>query len=278
MHRPLLFALVVSLLSGLATIPAAQRTSERTPGSLGHIHGVIRDATGAALPDVEVTLTGPSSFRRVTLSDANGEFWFRDLGAGRYTAAARLAGFTTVKVSTVVAVGFTRDLSFVLQPAALEEPAVITGKNAKPYAPPPQSTIASSAAGALRDGAGRYDRFNTEAYDKIDDNGWFEAARKPLSTFSTDVDTASYANVRRFLNHGQIPPKDAVRLEELINYFSYDYTEPRHGQPFGVTTTIGDCPWNSRHRLALIGLQARRIDASHLPPRNLVFLIDVSGS
>ncbi len=88
-------------------------------------------------------------------------------------------------------------------------------------------------------------RFNTEAYDKIDDNRWTDVSRSPLSTFSTDVDTASYANVRRFLNQGQLPPKDAVRIEELINYFSYDYPEPRDGKPFAVTTAIGDCPWNA---------------------------------
>src|SRR4029450_5725226 len=122
------------------------------------------------------------------------------------------------------------------------------------------------------------DGFNTEAYDRIKDNEWIEVARRPLSTFSADVDTASYSNVRRFLNDGQVPPKDAVRIEELINYFPFNYPEPRDGRPFAVTAALGDCPWNSAHRLALIGLQAKRIDASRIPPRNLVFLIDVSGS
>jgi Ca-activated chloride channel family protein len=124
----------------------------------------------------------------------------------------------------------------------------------------------------------RREPFNTEAYDKIDDNQWTDAARKPLSTFSIDVDTASYAVVRRFLNEDRPPPKDAVRIEELINYFSYDYAEPRDNTPFAVTTAVGDAPWNPRHRLALIGLQAKRLDAGATPPRNLVFLVDVSGS
>jgi Ca-activated chloride channel family protein len=92
------------------------------------------------------------------------------------------------------------------------------------------------------------------------------------------VDTASYSNVRRFLNQGQPPPKDAVRIEELINYFSYSYPEPRDGKPFTITTAIGECPWNARHRLALVGLQARHLDSESTPPRNLVFLIDTSGS
>src|SRR5262249_40212757 len=122
-------------------------------------------------------------------------------------------------------------------------------------------------------------RFNTEAYDRVVDNGWIEAARTPLSTFSIDVDPAAYANVRRFLTQRQRPPKDAVRIEELINYFTYDYPQPgKQDAPIAVTTALGDCPWNPAHRLALIGLQARRIDADAMPSRNLVFLIDVSGS
>src|SRR6185295_14334745 len=134
--------------------------------------------------------------------------------------------------------------------------------------------VQSTLRGLVR----REHQFNTEAYDKIDENGWQDARRKPLSTFSIDVDTASYANVRRFLNDHQRPPKDAVRVEELINYFRYDYPEPKAGETFSVTTGLGECPWNTKHRLAFVGLHARRIESDGLPPRNLVFLIDVSGS
>lgn len=123
-----------------------------------------------------------------------------------------------------------------------------------------------------------HEQANTESYDKIDENSWQTVSTQPLSTFSVDVDTASYANVRHFLTGGQLPPKDAVRIEELINYFSYDYPEPRNGEPFAVATALGDCPWNPQHRLALIGLQAKRLSDEDTPPRNLVFLIDVSGS
>ncbi len=127
--------------------------------------------------------------------------------------------------------------------------------------------------------AGRYaGPFNTEAYDRIYDNGWKKVAIEPLSTFSVDVDTASYANVRRFLNGGQRPPKDAVRIEELVNYFGYDYPEPAGPHPFSVTGEVGPCPWAPDHRLLLVGLQGRRLDTGQIPPRNLVFLIDVSGS
>ena len=121
-------------------------------------------------------------------------------------------------------------------------------------------------------------QWNTEAYDHIADNNWKLVGNDPLSTFSVDVDTASYANMRRFLNAGNRPPPDAVRIEELINYFEYEYPAPNGQHPFSVTTEVGPCPWQPRHKLLLIGLQGRRIADAQLPPRNLVFLIDVSGS
>ena len=120
--------------------------------------------------------------------------------------------------------------------------------------------------------------FNTEAYDHLDENPFRRVTVDPLSTFSIDVDTASYANVRRFLNGGSLPPAGAVRIEELINYFRFEYPQPASGQPFSVTTELAECPWNPKHRLALIGLQGRDLPADNIPPRNLVFLLDVSGS
>jgi Ca-activated chloride channel family protein len=120
--------------------------------------------------------------------------------------------------------------------------------------------------------------FNTEAYDRVVDNGWKLVANDPLSTFAADVDTASYTNVRRYLNSGRLPPPDAVRIEEFINYFSFDYPEPAGERPFSVTTELGPCPWAPRHTLLLVGLQGKHIEARQIPPRNLVFLIDVSGS
>ncbi len=123
-----------------------------------------------------------------------------------------------------------------------------------------------------------YIQHNTEGYSAIDENGFKDVLHNPLSTFSIDVDRASYSNVRRFLNMGQLPPKDAVRIEEMINYFSYDYPEPEGKHPFSVYTEISTCPWNSAHQLLHVGLKGKSIDKSELPPSNLVFLIDVSGS
>ncbi|MEN0050610.1 MAG: von Willebrand factor type A domain-containing protein [Bacteroidota bacterium] len=119
---------------------------------------------------------------------------------------------------------------------------------------------------------------NTEDYDQINENRFYQVQNEPQSTFSIDVDAASYSNMRRFLNNGQLPPKDAVRIEEMINYFDYDYPTPKSDQPFEVITEVSDCPWASEHRLLHIGLQGQKIDMEDLPPSNIVFLIDVSGS
>jgi Ca-activated chloride channel family protein len=120
--------------------------------------------------------------------------------------------------------------------------------------------------------------FNTEQYDRIVDNAFKPALDNPLSTFSIDVDRAAYANVRRFLSDNQLPPPDAVRIEEMVNYFSYDYPQPTGEDPFAVSMEVASCPWNHAHQLALIGLQGLEIETKDLPPNNLVFLLDVSGS
>jgi Ca-activated chloride channel homolog len=123
-----------------------------------------------------------------------------------------------------------------------------------------------------------YPSWNTEDYDVINENRFLRATENPLSTFSIDVDAASYSNMRRFINNGQKPPKDAVRIEEMVNYFDYEYPGPQGEHPFEVVTEIGECPWQPAHRLVHIGLQGKRIPTDNLPPSNLVFLIDVSGS
>ncbi len=119
---------------------------------------------------------------------------------------------------------------------------------------------------------------NSEAYDHVVDNAFVSPARAPLSTFSIDVDTASYSNVRRFLAEGQLPPPDAVRVEELVNYFPYAYPEPQGDAPFSVSTEVSNAPWAPAHRLVRIGLQGRHLAERAMPSRNLVFLVDVSGS
>ncbi len=120
--------------------------------------------------------------------------------------------------------------------------------------------------------------FNTEEYDVVYENGFLKTVDKPLSTFSIDVDAASYSNIRRFLMRNAFPPKDAIRIEEMINYFTYNYKPPENNVPFSITAEVGICPWNTAHKLVHIGLQGKKVDTDSLPPGNLVFLIDVSGS
>ncbi len=179
-----------------------------------------------------------------------------------------------------------------VQEAALEmeaqvAPAMAPPPGRMPAAAPTATNQGTSALGAggvveKKEKAGplaeRQDGFNTEAYDRIVENRFVSTATAPLSTFSIDVDTASYSNVRRFLSQEQAPPPGAVRIEELINYFDYDYAEPRGDQPFAVHAEVGPAPWAPEHKLLHIGLQGKKVELSELPPRNLVFLVDVSGS
>ena len=154
------------------------------------------------------------------------------------------------------------------------------------------SSIAAMGAGdGLRVGGGRtmlrsarpggdWNRgdLDTEAYEYTEDNSFLAVTDKPLSTFSIDVDTASYANVRRFLDGGSLPPTDAVRVEEMINYFSYDYAPPTGDTPFATHVEVAGCPWATDHRLVRVGLKGRQLPAEDRPATNLVFLLDVSGS
>jgi Ca-activated chloride channel family protein len=145
------------------------------------------------------------------------------------------------------------------------------------YVEDPDAQLFPARSSEYRPVAGVSD-FNTEEYDRIYENRFKDAAQNPLSTFSIDVDTASYSNLRRFIRHNRMPPKDAVRIEEMINYFTYDYPQPEGEHPFSIETEISDCPWNMKNKLVHIGLQGKGPDYLNLKPNNLVFLIDTSGS
>ena len=185
----------------------------------------------------------------------------------------------------------------VAEAAAAADAAATSPTPGSAVAPPPVRTPAYALTPQPRDLRLRRDRgyerdeqythptydpadaaFNTESYAHIADNPFLDARSHALSTFSIDVDRASYSNVRRFLAQGQLPPKDAVRIEELVNYFPYEYRAPRGREPFAVHTEVAPAPWNRAHRLVRVGLQGRVVDAERLPPSNFVFLVDVSGS
>src|SRR5690606_12085221 len=116
---------------------------------------------------------------------------------------------------------------------------------------------------------------SVEEYKKVAENDFMNVMASPLSTMTIDVDRASYANVRRYIQSGQLPPADAVRVEEMINYFSYNYPTPKDDDPIAINTTLTDCPWKKDHKLLKIGMQAKKISYDKLPASNLVFLIDV---
>ena len=124
----------------------------------------------------------------------------------------------------------------------------------------------------------QYELINDESYASVEENGFKNPLKAPLSTFSIDVDAASYSNVRRFINNGTLPPADAVRVEEMINYFYYAYTQPKTKDPFSINYELSSCPWNSENQLLHIGLQGKQLNTKDAPASNLVFLIDVSGS
>jgi Ca-activated chloride channel family protein len=269
-------ALAVFVCVSAALLPAAV-----VQPATGIVSGTVKDAAGAAIPGATVVLSTPASTPHRTVSGKQGEFKFENVPAGAYRLMVSLQGFSQYTAAVSVKAGATATIAVVLRVAGLEESVRVEA--AAPVASPSAKRAVAGVAGGVVGGvvggvAGPPPPFNTEAYDRIEDNAFRLVTQNPLSTFSIDVDTASYSNVRRFLNDGQLPPPDAVRVEEMINYFRYDYGTPANDVPFAVTTELAECPWNAKHRLALVGLQARPMDAAAVPDRNLVFLIDVSGS
>ncbi|MCX6579289.1 MAG: von Willebrand factor type A domain-containing protein [Candidatus Aminicenantes bacterium] len=163
-----------------------------------------------------------------------------------------------------------KDKEAVASPQKLQEAKSIPKMEMAPTETPAPSPVAAEPSGVKE--------FNTEEYGRIVENEFKDARQNPLSTFSIDVDKASYANIRRFITGSQLPPKDSVRIEEMINYFTYDYPQPEGDNPFSVSTEISQCPWNRQHKLVMIGLQGKNLDYHQLKPCNLVFLVDSSGS
>jgi len=241
------------------------------------ITGVVTSAEdGSPLPGVNVILKGTA---KGTATDAKGKYSIQ-IPSGGGILVFSFIGLQTKEMrigsSNVI------DVSLSLDVTQLSE-VVTTGGYKRDKSKAEKSAIGAGDYIYAPSVAPQHDmyqqpQFNTEEYDAIQENIFHEAARNPLSTFSIDVDAASYSNMRRFINNGQRPPKDAVRIEEMINYFDYDYSQPTTEHPFNIITEISTAPWNSAHKLVHIGLQGKNIPTENLPPSNLVFLIDVSGS
>jgi Ca-activated chloride channel homolog len=238
-------------------------------------------------PAKDITITG-------TVTDESGRPLSATVRAGKIYVVTDSAGYYRVSVNenekylVFSAVGFADqkikidskkiiNVKMKSSATALQE-VVVTG-----YGTRKMRMLTGAVAGVMVSGSPHGNSFyqhnyNTEDYDNITENGFKKVADDPLSTFSIDVDAASYSNVRRFLNNNQLPPAGAVRAEEMINYFKYQYPQPTGNDPFSINTELSECPWNSQNKLLLIGLQGRKIPVDKLPPSNLVFLIDVSGS
>lgn len=226
------------------------------------------------LPGVNVTLKGT---HKAASTDAKGEYQIAVPDTGG-TLVFSFVGFQVKEVS----IGTKSVIDVVLEAdiAALSE-VIVTGYSQDRSAgvsPRNKKYKADQSYAPVMAYEEQQPVYNTEEYDAINENIFHDALRNPLSTFSIDVDAASYSNVRRFLNYGQRPPKDAVRIEEMMNYFTYDYDDPTDEHPFAIYTEISAAPWNEKHKLVHIGLQGKHIPTENLPQSNLVFLIDVSGS
>ncbi len=250
MKTILTLLLSLSLVAGLN----AQQTKKIT--------GTVSDDQSGLSAVVITSL--PS--KKTTSTDANGKYSI-EIPVKDTHLQAQYLGYQTMKL----AIGKRNVVNFKMntEVTALQEVAVVA------YAP--------QAKMMIRGTANSRSMFppriqNTETYAHISENAFKKAAENPLSTFSIDVDAASYSNMRRFINGGSVPPKDAIRVEEMINYFDYNYAQPTGQDPVNIVTEVGTAPWNNKHRLVHIGLKAKNIPTENLPASNLVFLIDVSGS
>ena len=236
------------------------------------ITGRVVDEQAKPLAGVNVSVKGSPAG---TMTDMKGNYQIT-VGQNDKVLVFSFAGFETIETR----IDDRSTINVTMKPivTALDEMAVTgygTKKERAYTAAPAMAAVSQESKNYFR----RYNNnFNTEGYAAVNENGFRNVRNNPLSTFSIDVDNASYSNIRRFINNGSLPPADAVRIEEMINYFKYDYPEPRGEHPFSVYTELAICPWNRNHQLLQVGLHGKSIDKSLLPPSNLVFLIDVSGS
>ncbi|WP_407521064.1 von Willebrand factor type A domain-containing protein [Lacibacter sp. MH-610] len=268
-------------------------TSQTTTKEI-QITGTVTDEKGAPLIHVSVMEKGT---KNGTSTDANGLFQLKVSKpnavlqfsfVGLETVEVKLGGKVSVSIkmkptehhlSEVVVIGYSsprykKDLSYP-SPKIYGYQSGVPGSSVDYLL---QGRVAGVSIAGKRKRVQTDKEMNTEDYDGIIENRFHRVTDEPLSTFSIDVDGASYSNVRRMINAGQLPPADAVRIEEFINYFKYKYPQPQGNDPFSITTEMSNCPWNEKHKLVMVGLQGKQMSTENLPPSNLVFLIDVSGS
>ena len=241
------------------------------------ITGTITDEKGSPIPSASITMKGTT---QSTMSDSKGVYHIT-VPKSSGTLIFSSVGYISVQEN----INDRSVINVILKTAgnAVQEVVVIGyGRNGKKMEVYNRGIaggqIMPSPSTGYYSGDVDEEELSREGYDNINENKFLKVKDNPLSTFSIDVDAASYSNVRRFLNLGQLPSAGAVRIEEMVNYFHYTYPQPTGKDPFSINTEISDAPWNKDHKLVLIGLQGEKISTDNLPASNLVFLIDVSGS
>ncbi|MYL06198.1 MAG: DUF3520 domain-containing protein [Gemmatimonadales bacterium] len=238
--------------------PTPSHAQSGTPPETGTVQGGVFDATlNTDLVGAQVFVAGTTIG---TLTGAEGAYSLPGVPAGEQVVTVRLIGYREASRRVTVTAGETVTLDFTVEQLPLRLRDLV----------PLSATVTTVAE--------THPFHNTESYARIEENGFRSVGESPLSTFSIDVDRASYANVRRFIQAGERPPVNAVRIEEMINYFPYEWDAAPGDHPFEVVTEVWDAPWKPEHRLVRIGLKAPPVDTEDLPPSNLVFLVDVSGS
>ncbi len=247
----------------------------------GKIEGYVLDKDSKdSIAYANMILTDAAGKTTPGMTDLTGYYSFSNLLPGEYHLEVRAVGYSIYKVNGIIlTAGQTLNVELKTQAVVLDEIVITESKSEKEHYSNSAKKM-NAYGGTVSTGYALYsdEGSNTEAYNAVNENGYKNAQLNPLSTFSVDVDAASYSNVRRYITQGNKPPVDAVRVEEFINYFDYDYPDPADEHPFSITAEIGDCPWNANNKLVHIGLQAERLKTKDLPANNLVFLLDVSGS
>ncbi|MEM7351174.1 MAG: von Willebrand factor type A domain-containing protein [Acidobacteriota bacterium] len=287
-HRLAVLALVICL-TGIASSAQAKP---------GWIVGFVVDEAGSPLPGVSVTArgSGAAAEPRVTLTNFKGAYRLGGLGAGLWELTFELDGFSRAVQQIEVKAGGAARLDAAMSLATVAEEIIVTARKPRFYVSRKLATKSQAESRGYRDASPPRQRrqplpagvdpaawsrsdFDTETYEPVEENRFLDPHDHPLSTFAIDVDSASFANVRRFLNQGRRPPRDAVRVEELVNYYpdAYAYESPT-GDGIGLQVDVASAPWEPRHHLVRIGLRTRTIDRQERPAANLVFLLDVSGS
>ena len=312
MHRPLVAAslVAVSVMVGYAAVPlgvsprtdVAAAINGRTarpeqggparqppapPSSRATVEGEVLDATGAPMAGAVVDASQEASgWRALALTDKGGRFQLHAVPTGNITLTVRrgpLEFAQTVQVGTSVSRITLREQASQAdqRPAIGAVAGVVATSPVSPAAGMRESArLAGATSAQMRASVAMpiTPPTSMDGYARVDPSGFRRVGDAPLSTFSVDVDTASYTNARRFLVEAGLPPADAVRVEEWINYFPYAYASPEGRDAFRVSTLLTACPWNAEHQLLRIGVRGREVPVTNAPARNLVFLVDVSGS